>query len=318
MSNGEFQQAMQAIIWRLPGLVFLTTSMLWTWTWSILLVINVWSSHSVHINFGVLVGMISLGPSLAGLLCILAAEGVDAGILRMMRQLSQPHSFLLWLIVPFAILPYAALAALYGTFTGGVSVALVSPSTLWSLIRSLLSGLGVAIGQVFGWQGFLTAHLLRAHSPLRAALTLGWMAAIWHVGPTFLLYWLSIEGGHLYGASSRSAVAAGVALFEALAWLPSMAILTALYLTSKGSLLLCCGWHMFYAAAHILHANSVNFLQLASDSSSLRSPVVRSATVLVFSNVLALPAWLWLVREGYRRRRSADVKSALREGKKGD
>ena len=313
-STREVEQAAQALIWGYPGLVFAALASAWTWGWSLLLVLNA-HGNVPHGAAGFYVGMAGLGPTLAGLSCVLLAEG-EAGVQRIVRQCFQSHSPFAWLLVVLAAAPAAAAAlALEEASSSGGGGRLAASWMLAALakgpaagatrawvLRAFTAGLGVAMGHVGGWHGFLTTHLLRSYSPVRGALVLGWLAAAWQFVPSFAMHWLSWGGmssggrGGSEGSPDPVTIAAALAAFEALAWVPSMALLTALYLGTRGSLLVCAAWHAVVAG--------VGMVASAEGARTGRaSPVVAAALTLLATNILAVPAWVWLWREGFRRRR---------------
>ena len=104
-SKGEVERAVQVVAWSLPGLTFLALAAAWSWSWSALLL---WHSHNAPLAVpGFYVGMSGLGPTLAGLGCVLVAEG-EYGVQRLVRQVFSPHAVASWLLVPFAAAPALA------------------------------------------------------------------------------------------------------------------------------------------------------------------------------------------------------------------
>lgn len=315
-SRGDVERAAQAVTWSLPGLTFLAIAAAWSWGWSALLL---WHTHNAPLAVpGFYVGMSGLGPTLAGLCCVLLAES-EAGVQRLVRQVFTPHAAAAWLFVPLAALPAVAVTLILEASSPGGSFAGVFRSWLKAVVpgaagasaaaarvtlgRAASAGLGISLGLVGGWQGFLTTHILRSYSPVRGALALGWLAAVWQYVPSLALHVLTLGGstssrGAQWSDSVDFQVAATLAALDSLAWIPNSALLMALYLSTRGSLLVCAAWHTVLAAARILFTN-------AGSSGGVDSPVVTAALLLLATNAAALPAWVWLWREGFKSRRRA-------------
>jgi hypothetical protein len=219
------------------------------------------------------------------------------------QQVFARHHPALWLIIPLAAAPpvtgwlcrvgmttaRAQLTSIFALVLSSTGVraanAAASAGAMRFAVRTFSAGVGIAAGHVMGWHGFLTTHLMRSTTPIRAAFIIGWFAAVWQVMPSYVMY-----------APLHGQTACLIAVFDALEWIPHMAALTSLYLASRGSLLLCLAWHTIAAVARVI----------AVESAAVGDNIVLPFTVsLAFANVFALPAWAWLWHNGVQRNRAA-------------
>lgn len=205
---------------------FIVLTMAWSWSiWSLLFLFGgrgCLLNHPPPSAF-VIAAVGGLGPTLAGLSLTALTSG-RAGLARVGGRLVDIHAGRWWwalLLIPTVTALTPVLRWLAGAEVGAAGMAAL-------LLPGLALGLGAGLMEEFGWRGFLLPHLLRRHSPLRAALVVGLVwGGLWHgyadyfgiagQGPTFWALLLLLGPG-LLGAWSL--------------------VLTVVYCHTRGSLLL--------------------------------------------------------------------------------
>jgi hypothetical protein len=309
IDEDSIAHAFRGVVWYHPATAFLVLSLLWTAGWSALVVLTPSPDRSLAfqqklISFYVSMG--GLGPTAAGLFCVLLVEG-DGGVRRIVQQFFQRHNPWLWLVVPLAAAPAitawlfriglvaarAQLAAFAMQLVASSAGAAAQRGAPQIAARVASAGFGVAVGHVMGWHGYLTTHLMRTATPIRTAFILGWLAAVWQLLPSYASH--AARGDDLVYV---------VSVLEALHWIPDMAILSALYFSSRGSLLLCMGWHAAAAAIR---------LAVAAGSGGSSSLAQSAAISLCAANIFALPAWTLLWRDGSSRLKAEQRRTRERE-----
>jgi len=189
-----------------------------------------------------------MGPMLAALIVTAVAYG-PAGLRDLGRRMIRWRVGWRWWLVAVSPILMLPIAILLGRIAG-VSVPTAHDFTLFTGVWSGLGVLGVLVvlivagfGEETGWRGFAVPHLERTLSPLRTALVVAPLWALWHLPQFFIVanfrtFTVPMVIGWFFGLICGSIV------------------LTWLYDGSGGSILVVAVWHGLYnlvagtAAAH--------------------------------------------------------------------
>jgi membrane protease YdiL (CAAX protease family) len=122
-----------------------------------------------------------LAPSLAAIV-VSAMAGGRAGVVSLFAAARRPVAWPLVLIALLAVPASAAVAYLVQQAVG-LQLRWPDPSLL---VMALIWPLMAALGEEFGWRGFLTARLVPMWGILPTALTVGLIWGVWHLPADFV------------------------------------------------------------------------------------------------------------------------------------
>jgi membrane protease YdiL (CAAX protease family) len=172
--------------------------------------------------------------SVAGLIATYYAGGRPALIDLLRRAVSLRAPIVFWLYaLCLPILWQACSRALYGGSHGGIGHLELTALARFGTPPVLFLFLTGPLGEEFAWRGFLLPRLLQKNSALRASVILGVIWGLWHLP----LYYKSWEATPWKAPNFLL----GVICFSVL--------LAALYVGTRGNLLLCIIMHWMFNAA---------------------------------------------------------------------
>lgn len=211
------------------------------------------------------------GPTLAGLVLIIAHKGWRKGMADIWRGIvapGRPLAWLVWLAAALALLPLGwllvNLLAHIGLAGGPVGqadiVLLASVPVLLVTTTALLSDPG-PIGEEYGWRGYFLPRLIVLMGPLRASILIGIIWGIWHL-PVFF-----------FPGTNQASLSF---VFMLANWIGCSIIMTWIFIRSGGNWLL---------SGVVVHA-SIN-TSLAIGAAAI-DPVYALGSVIMASAVLLL------------------------------
>ena len=178
---------MRQMVRRHPLWSYLVIAYVFSWAlWSVLLFTT--SPDAMQAgpapSFFILAALGGLGPSVAGILTASIVDGRE-GRRDLFARFRQWRVGFGWYVAALFITPLIGLATL------AVERALGMPTAAWkamagSLPVSVIYPIFAALGEEFGWRGFLLPRLQRQRSALASSLTVGVAWGLWHI-PTQVL-----------------------------------------------------------------------------------------------------------------------------------
>lgn len=178
---------MKDLIKRRPLWSYLIIAYVFSWAlWSVLLFTT--SPDTMQEgpapSFFILAALGGLGPSVAGIVTTSIVDGQE-GRRNMFARFRQWRVGFGWYAAALLITPLVGLATL------AVERALGMPTATWkemsaSLPISLIYPIFAALGEEFGWRGFLLPRLQNRRSALASSLVVGVAWGLWHI-PTQIL-----------------------------------------------------------------------------------------------------------------------------------
>jgi uncharacterized protein len=163
---------------RAPVAVFLAITFAWAWSlWGYWLFAMPPGGIVITPAFMVTAIVGGLAPSSAAIVTAWMLSG-RAGVSSLLGGVLNWRASPLWYLLALAIVPLASLisALLQSAFIGPlkpVDPALIAVAAIWPLMA--------ALGEEFGWRGFLFPRLLQRFGYIGAALVIGIIWGLWHL-----------------------------------------------------------------------------------------------------------------------------------------
>ena len=207
--------------------------------------------------------------SVAGLVAA-CYDGGRAGAIDLLRRAVALRAPIFWWLYALCLplLLQICMRSLYGTLNGGVGR--IEPGSLAGFVSApvLFLSLTGPLGEEFGWRGFLLPRLMQTRSALRASVMLGIVWAVWHA-PLYFQSWLAMPW-------KRPEFLLAVVCYSIL--------IAALYVGSRGNLLLCIVMHwMFNAAPQVGRKMFPDVHDQGWDFAGVRFAAFALVTVLVIA-----------------------------------
>lgn len=227
---------------------FLALAFGWTWTWIFLAALTRAGRLDLPMRGDLGVLLARVGPAVAAIACLAGAGGGRA-VRGLLGRLKETRVGPRWIALALGMdIPLYLV-----TFAVGSRLDARLPGVDWALLASLpgawlpaftVSLVTSGIGEELGWRGLLLPGLLRRHRPLTATLMLVPVISLWHLNVDFVARGLA-DGWTAFLAAYLPALAGRLALT-----LPSLCVLTLLYLRGRGSLLLMAAAHAAINASY--------------------------------------------------------------------
>lgn len=206
---------MKAFIRKNPVLAYLCVAFGFSWSWwSILLVTTppaVLQKGPPPLFF-VFAALGGIGPSLAGILITAFIDGVT-GVGTMFARVKPLKGGIHWYAASLFISPTAAFATLVTESILGKETA-SRKEELDTLPLSVIFPIFAALGEEFGWRGFLLPRVQLHYSALNSSILVGLTWGLWHI-PTQVIAWRqdgliaiasNVFVSHVVGITAQSVV----------------------------------------------------------------------------------------------------------------
>lgn len=175
------EPAARSVPWRQVAL-FLTVTFSFAWIlWGYWVVAMPPGGLVISPAFIVCAIVGGLAPSLAAFVVSAMSEG-RIGVRSLLAAVRRPVAWPL-LLIAILTMPASAAVAYLVQQAGGLQLRAPEPSLL---VMALIWPVMAALGEEFGWRGFLTARLAPAWGILPAALAVGLIWGVWHLPADFV------------------------------------------------------------------------------------------------------------------------------------